>query len=42
MGVKSQIIVGFDAPYIPVWDCHHLPIEHKVEKDQGKRATQVS
>ena len=23
---------GFDAPYIPGWDCHGLPIEHQVEK----------
>ncbi|HEY5718326.1 MAG TPA: class I tRNA ligase family protein, partial [Motiliproteus sp.] len=29
--VKSKNISGFDAPYVPGWDCHGLPIEHKVE-----------
>ncbi|MFZ9012378.1 MAG: class I tRNA ligase family protein, partial [Anaerohalosphaeraceae bacterium] len=27
---------GFDAPYIPGWDCHGLPIEHQIEKVHGK------
>ena len=34
--VKSRLMAGFDAPYVPGWDCHGLPIEHKVEKDVGK------
>ncbi len=34
--VKSKTLSGFDAPYIPGWDCHGLPIEHQVEKKQGK------
>ncbi len=34
--VRSKTIAGFDAPYVPGWDCHGLPIEHKVEKDHGK------
>lgn len=39
--VKSKTISGFDAPYVPGWDCHGLPIEHKVEKDIGKAGTKV-
>ena len=35
--VKSKTIAGFDAPYIPGWDCHGLPIELQVEKKVGKR-----
>jgi isoleucyl-tRNA synthetase len=34
--VKSKTLSGFDAPYIPGWDCHGLPIEHQVEKKVGK------
>jgi isoleucyl-tRNA synthetase len=34
--VKSRTLSGFDAPYIPGWDCHGLPIEHQVEKKVGK------
>ncbi len=34
--VKSRSLDGFDAPYIPGWDCHGLPIEHAVEKKHGK------
>jgi len=34
--VKSRLMAGFDAPYIPGWDCHGLPIEHAVEKKHGK------
>jgi isoleucyl-tRNA synthetase len=34
--VKSRLLAGFDAPYIPGWDCHGLPIEHVVEKKYGK------
>jgi len=34
--VKSKTLSGFDAPYIPGWDCHGLPIEHQVEKKKGK------
>ncbi|MDE5285588.1 MAG: class I tRNA ligase family protein, partial [Buchnera aphidicola] len=30
--IKSKNMSGFDAPYIPAWDCHGLPIEHKVEE----------
>ena len=34
--VKSKTVAGFDAPYIPGWDCHGLPIEIAVEKKFGK------
>ncbi|MBI1395075.1 MAG: isoleucine--tRNA ligase [Betaproteobacteria bacterium] len=34
--VKSRTLAGFDAPYVPGWDCHGLPIEHQVEKQHGK------
>ena len=34
--VKSRSLAGFDAPYVPGWDCHGLPIEHQVEKKKGK------
>ena len=34
--VKSKTLSGFDAPYVPGWDCHGLPIEHNVEKKKGK------
>lgn len=34
--VKSKTLSGFDAPYIPGWDCHGLPIELNVEKKAGK------
>jgi isoleucyl-tRNA synthetase len=34
--VKSRTLDGFDAPYIPGWDCHGLPIEHQIEKERGK------
>jgi isoleucyl-tRNA synthetase len=34
--VKSKTLSGFDAPYVPGWDCHGLPIEHAVEQQSGK------
>ena len=34
--VKSHTMDGFDAPYVPGWDCHGLPIELAVEKKHGK------
>src|SRR5262249_33976237 len=33
--VKSRTMAGFDAPYVPGWDCHGLPIELKVEREPG-------
>ena len=40
--VKSRTMAGFDAPYIPGWDCHGLPIELQVEKKVGKAGKKVS
>ncbi len=34
--IKSKTLEGFDAPYVPGWDCHGLPIELHVEKKHGK------
>ena len=34
--VKSKNLAGFDAPYVPGWDCHGLPIEIQIEKKYGK------
>ncbi len=36
MVVKSRSLVGFDAPYVPGWDCHGMPIEIQIEKQYGK------
>ncbi len=33
---RSKTLSGFDAPYVPGWDCHGLPIEHQIEKLHGK------
>jgi isoleucyl-tRNA synthetase len=40
--VKSKTLSGFDAPYIPGWDCHGLPIELNVEKKAGKPGVKVN
>ena len=34
--IKSKTLFGYDAPYLPGWECHGLPIEHLVEKKKGK------
>jgi isoleucyl-tRNA synthetase len=34
--VKSRTLAGFDAPYVPGWDCHGMPIEIQIEKLYGK------
>jgi len=39
--VKSKTMAGFDAPYVPGWDCHGLPIEIAVEKKWGKVGTKL-
>ena len=41
MIVKSRTLAGFDAPYVPGWDCHGLPIELMVEKKVGKAGHKV-
>ncbi len=40
--VKSKGLSGFDAPYVPGWDCHGLPIELSVEKKVGKPGVKIS
>jgi isoleucyl-tRNA synthetase len=42
MIVKSKTLSGFDAHYVPGWDCHGLPIELMVEKKSGKAGDKVS
>ncbi len=34
--VKSRTLDGYDAPYVPGWDCHGMPIEVQIEKTHGK------
>ena len=40
--IKCKTLSGYDAPYIPGWDCHGLPIELKVEEKVGKPGQKVS
>ncbi len=40
--VKSKTLADFDAPYVPGWDCHGLPIELQVEKKVGKPGKKVT
>ncbi len=40
--IKSKALSGFDAPYVPGWDCHGLPIELQVEKKVGKAGIKVT
>jgi len=40
--VKSKTMAGFDAPYVPGWDCHGLPIEHKVDQELGGKKAQMT
>ncbi len=40
--VKARTLDGFDAPYVPGWDCHGLPIELNVEKKVGKAGVKIS
>ena len=40
--VKSKTMAGFDAPYVPGWDCHGLPIEIKVDSELGAKKAQMS
>ena len=36
MVVRTQTLLGKDAPYVPGWDCHGLPIENQIEKTHGR------
>ena len=40
--VRSRSMAGFDAPYVPGWDCHGLPIELKVDRELGARKRELS
>ncbi|MFA9479399.1 isoleucine--tRNA ligase [Phycisphaerales bacterium AB-hyl4] len=40
--VRSRTMAGFDCPYVPGWDCHGLPIEHKVVQDLGEKAREMA
>ena len=40
--VKSRSMLGYDAPYVPGWDCHGLPIEIKVEEQLGGKKAEMS
>jgi len=40
--VKYKTMTGFDAPYVPGWDCHGLPIEAKVMTELGEKAREMS
>ncbi|MBN1850918.1 MAG: isoleucine--tRNA ligase [Deltaproteobacteria bacterium] len=40
--IKSKQMAGLDAPYVPGWDCHGLPIEHKVDQELGARKKDLS
>jgi isoleucyl-tRNA synthetase len=40
--VRSRQMAGFDAVYVPGWDCHGLPIEHNVDKDLGEKKKQLT
>jgi len=40
--VKARTLDGYDAPYVPGWDCHGLPIELNVEKKVGKPGVKIS
>ena len=40
--VRSRQMMGFDAVYVPGWDCHGLPIEHNVEKELGAKKKDLS
>jgi isoleucyl-tRNA synthetase len=40
--VRSRSMAGFDAPYVPGWDCHGLPIELKVDRELGPKKRDMS
>ena len=40
--VRSRTMAGFDAPYVPGWDCHGLPIELKVDRELGPKKRTMS
>lgn len=40
--VRSRQMSGYDAPYVPGWDCHGLPIEHNVDKELGSKKKEMT
>ena len=40
--IKSKQMAGFDVPYVPGWDCHGLPIEHKVDGELGAKKREMT
>ena len=40
--IKSRQMAGFDSPYVPGWDCHGLPIEHRVDGELGAKKMEMS
>jgi len=40
--IRSRQMMGFNAPYVPGWDCHGLPIEHNVDKKLGKKKREMT
>ncbi len=40
--IKSKSLSGYDAPFVPGWDCHGLPVELNVEKKSGKAGVKLS
>lgn len=40
--IRSRQMDGYDAPYVPGWDCHGLPIEHHVDKELGAKKADMS
>src|SRR5262245_56963532 len=39
--VRSRSMAGFDAPYVPGWDCHGLPLELQVDKNLGAKKKEM-
>ena len=40
--VRTRTMLGYDVPYVPGWDCHGLPIEHKVDRELGGKKREMS
>ncbi|HEX8322396.1 MAG TPA: isoleucine--tRNA ligase [Tepidisphaeraceae bacterium] len=40
--LRYKSLAGFRTPYVPGWDCHGLPIEHKIQQDLGKKFREMS
>src|SRR5208283_1270069 len=40
--LRFRSMQGFQTPYVPGWDCHGLPIEHKIQQDLGPKLRQMS